>query len=820
MNGHVVGGALIPKSELKKTAMLGNNWKIALRYMSRHKTYSFINIVGLSVGLAVSLLIGLWIEDEYSYNRSFDYYDRIAIVIRQFNYNTMRINLPGSPYAMRDELLSRCGDDLRSVVMATANDGRRFRMDYGDNHYLESGRFMDPEGAEMFSLRMLKGTRGGLKEPGAILLSKSLSKAIFGDADPMGKGIRIDGTMNARVTGVYDDFPHNSHFSNNYFIASMEMYLEANPDFKAAPNPWLNHDNLDAYVLLADHADMAKVSARMSNIRKERLSTADYKPLEMVDYLHPMPRWRLYSNFENATGYAVREKIEYVRLLGLVCILVLILACINFINLSTARSERRAKEVGIRKTIGSMRSHLVQQFLFESQFAVVIAFALALLWLGLIMPPFNALVGKQISIPWGSPVFWIGSLFFIMATGLLAGLYPAVYLSGFQPAKVLKGVFRAGPLASLPRRILVVFQFSVSTALIICTMVIDRQIQFAATRPIGYERGGLLMINMTPDIRKNYTVIGEELKRSRTILGMAGSQNTTVDYNVDNDSIDWVGKNPNLNVDWAVSKVTYDYGRTIGWQVIEGRDFSRDFPTDSTGLILNEAAVKQTGFDNPVGMTIKFRGKPFHVVGVIRNIIFESPYLLGSSPAAFHMAEGDNIVTTLRLNPQRSVQSALAEVQQVFKRYNPNYPFDYRFADQAYAKKFDEEQQIGTLSGFFTFLAIFISCLGLFGMIAFVAEQRRKEIGIRKVLGASEFSLWQMLSKDFVKLVSLSLVFAVPASYYYMRGWLQQYEYRYTISWVIFVVAGSGALLVALLTVSYQAIRAAKANPVIALKSE
>jgi ABC-type antimicrobial peptide transport system permease subunit len=800
--------------------MLKNYWKIALRYMSRHKTYSFINIAGLSVGLAVSLLIGLWINDEWSYNRSFDNYDRIAIVIRQFNYNSMRINLPGSPYAMRDELLSRFKGDFKSVVMATANDGHRFRLDYGDKHFLQTGRFMDAEGAELFSLRMLSGSRAGLKQPGAILLSKSLATIVFGQEDPMGKTIRIDGNMNAKVTGVYEDFPYNSHFRNNYFIGSMGLYLAANPDVRNVTNPWLFHDNLDAYVELADHADMAQVSAKLRDIRREKISSADFKTLQMIDYLHPMSRWRLYSTFENATGYAVREKIEYVRLLGFICVLVLLLACINFINLSTARSERRAKEVGIRKTLGSMRADLVLQFLFESQLAVVMAFVLSLIWLSLILPAFNAAVDKEIAIPWGSVAFWGGSLTFILVTGLLAGLYPAFYLSGFQPVKVLKGLFRAGPLAALPRRVLVVFQFSVSTGLIICTMVIYSQVQYAFRRPIGYERGGLIMINMTPDIKKNFEVISEELKRSRTIVEMAASQNTTIDYNTDDPSISWEGRDPNLNVDWAVSKVTYDYGKTIGWQIVDGRDFSRDFPTDSSGVILNEAAVRQMGFQQPVGKTIQFRGKPFHIVGVIRNIIFESPYLLASSPALFHMADGDNLVTTLKLNARLSVQDALAELQRTFARYNPSYPFEYRFVDQEYSRKFSEEQQIGKLSGFFTLLAILISCLGLFGMAAFMAEQRRKEIGIRKVLGASEVSLWRMLSKDFLRLVVISLVFAVPAAYYYMHSWLQQYEYRYTISWGIFVTAGSGALLVALLTVSYQAVKAAMANPVTALRSE
>jgi putative ABC transport system permease protein len=802
--------------------MIKNYWKIALRYMSRHKTYSFINIAGLSIGLAVSMLIGLWIYDEWSYNRAFDNYDRIALVIRQMNYNSQRINLPGSPYAMRDELLTKYPGDFRAVVMSTP-PGYHL-MGYGDQRYLRQGRYMDPEGAELFSLRMLSGTRAGLGRPSGVLLSRSMAAAIFGNADPMGKTIRLDGVSEAAVTGIYEDFPNNSYLRNTAFIASMRLYLAANPGEagvgSGTTNPWLDHDVLDAFVKLSERADMGRVSMKLRDLRRQKMSAADYKNLQMIDYLHPMPRWRLYSDFENATGYAVREKIEYVRLLGLIGVLVLLLACINFVNLSTARSEKRAREVGVRKTIGSLRAQLVGQFLFESMLAVAMAFFLSLIWVSLAMPEFNAVVSKQILIPWTSFGFWGVCIGCILATGLMAGLYPAFYLSGFQPVKVLKGTFRAGPWARVPRKVLVVFQFTVSIGLIICTTVIYNQIKYAASRDIGYERGGLVMITMTPDIRKNFTIISDELKRSGAVTEVAASQNTTVDYNVDDNRISWDGMDRNRNVDWAVSKVTWDYGRTIGWQVTQGRDFSRDFPTDSTGLVLNEAAVQQLGWMDPVGRIIQFKGKPFHVIGVIRNIIFESPYLLASSPSLFHLSEGDELVTTLRLNPRLGAMQAMDVVRPVFERYDPAYPFDYRFVDQEYAKKFSEEDQIGRLSGFFTALAILISCLGLFGLVSFMAEQRRKEIGIRKVLGASELSVWRLLSKEFLGLVVISMVFAAPAAWYYMHGWLRQYEYRYAMSWVVFVIAGVGAVIVALLTVGYQAVKAARANPVESLRSE
>ena len=798
--------------------MLRNYLRIALRYMSRNKVYSFINIVGLSIGMAVFLLISLWVHDELSFNRSFSNYDRIAMITRQFNYNSIRISLPGTPYVMKDELLKKYPADFRSIVLSTGIGDHM--LVYDNKNYLKKGGFMDPEAAGMLSLNMLKGTRAGLKQPAGMLLSASLAATIFGTTDPIGKTIKIDGQTNARVTGVYEDIPYNTDFRDQSYIASMDLFLAANPEIKAASHPWYYEDRFVAYALLTDAADMDKISSKISDIRRGKIPDAMYKTNQPVDFLHPMYKWHLYTDFEYYTGYKVREKIEYVRLLSIIGVFVLLLACINFINLNTARSDKRAREVGIRKTIGSLRIQLISQFLLESMLAVSLAFFLSLAWVTLVLPSFNGIVVKQLAIPWGAPPFWLISIAFIALTGLIAGLYPALYLSSFQPVKVLKGSFKAGPMASIPRKALVVLQFTVSIALIICTTVIYRQIQFAFNRPIGYDRNGLVMINITPDIRKNYTVIGDELMRSEAIVGLAASQNTTIDFNVDDPRLNWQGKDPNLHADWAVSNTTIGYGKIIGWQLIEGRDFSPAFPTDSTAFIVNEAAVQQMGFQHPLGQTIVWRDKPFHIIGVIKNIVFESPYTVASSPSIFHVSAEDNYVITLKLNPRLSAAASLAKVQSVFTRYNPAYPFDYRFVDQEYAKKFSEEQQIGKIAGFFTMLAIFICCLGLFGMVSFMVEQRRREISVRKVLGASEFNLWQMMSKDYIWLVIISLVIAAPIAYYFMHGWLQQYEYRYRISWAIFLLAGIGALFIALATVSYQSIRAARANPVNGLRAE
>ena len=815
--------------------MLKNYILIAWRNLVRNTFYSILNIVALSIGMAVFILIGLWMHDELACNRSFDHYDRIAMITRQFNYNSIRISLPGSPYTMRDELLTKYPNDFRYVVLSTGIGNHRLVSD--NKNYFPNGGFMNAEAADMLSLHMLSGTRAGLKEPTGMLISSSLAKTIFGNTDPIGKTIQIDEKLNARVTGVYEDIPYNTDFRDQRFIASMDLFMGANPDIRMAAHPWYYEDRFTAYAQLTDQADMDKASQKIRDLRLGKIPAAIYKTDRPVDFLHPMSKWHLYTDFEYYTGYKVRQKIEYVRLLGVIAVFVLLLACINFINLSTARADKRAKEIGIRKAIGSLRAQLIGQFLFESLLAVFLAFLFSMLWVALSLPAFNRIAVKELGIPSGALSFWLISVLFILLTGLIAGLYPAIYLSSFRAVSILKGTARfrtssergttlwtkfikAGLMAILSRRALVVLQFTVSIALIICTMVINRQIHYAFNRPIGYDRDGLVMINMTPDIQKNLGIIGDELKRSGAIIDMAASQNTTIDYNVDDTRLNWRGKDPNLQADWAVSSTTYGYGKLIGWHLIEGRDFSPSFPTDSTGFVINEAAVRQMGFTHPVGQIIEWRGRPFHIIGVIRNIIFESPYTVASSPAIFHMAGNENYVVTIKLNPRLGTAGALAKVHTVFARYNPSFPFDYRFVDQEYAKKFSEEKQIGTLSGFFTMLAILISCLGLFGLVSFMAEQRRKEIGVRKVLGASAFYLWGLLSKDFVRLVVIALLLAAPIAYFVMHNWLQQYEYRYRISWALFFIAGGSALLVALLTVSYQAIKAATANPVKSLRSE
>jgi ABC-type antimicrobial peptide transport system permease subunit len=489
-------------------------------------------------------------------------------------------------------------------------------------------------------------------------------------------------------------------------------------------------------------------------------------------------------------------------------------------NLSTARSERRAKEVGVRKAIGSLRSQLINQFFSESLVIVFFAFIVSLGLVQLILPFFNQVSDKQVDILWTEPVFWLLGLAFILLTGIIAGSYPAFYLSSFQAARVLKGAMRAGRYASLPRKMLVVLQFTVSVTLIVGTIIVFKQIQFAKNRPIGYDREGLIQMFMaTSEIHDHFEAIRNELKVAGAIAEMTESTSpTTSDWNT-NGGFQWEGKDPDQAVDFPNNGVSPEYGKTVGWQFVDGRDFSRDFASDSSAFILNEAAAKFIGFENPVGQIIQWDGRPFKVIGVVKNMIVQSPYD-PPRPSLFHLASGKQNNVIIKINPEASAHDALQKIEVTFKKFAPGTPFDYTFVDEDYGKKFGDEERIGKLSSFFAALAILISCLGIFGLASFTAEQRTKEIGIRKVLGASVTSLWRMLSKDFVILVIISSVISTPIAWYFLSEWLAKYEYRTEISWWVFALSGLAALVITLLTVSFQSIKAAIANPVNSLRSE
>ncbi|MGA0560353.1 ABC transporter permease [Larkinella sp. VNQ87] len=798
--------------------MIRNYLKITLRNLVKHKGYSAINIGGLATGMAVAMLIGLWIYDELSFNKYHKNYDRLAQVMQRQSFNGKIYTGTAMPFPLGKELQAQYGSSFKYIVMSSWEGGHFLSL--GEKKVTKSGAFMDVDAPRLLSLHMLKGTYDGLKEPNSILLSESTARALFGDRDPLNQLIRIDNKLDVKITGVYEDVPYNAQFRDLMFIAPWALYVSSENWVKRAQDEWGNN-SFQIFAQLADNTDFEDANRHILLSKFNRVPPEDKKYKSEV-FLHPMRDWRLRSNWEN--GVQTGGLIEYVWLFGFIGIFVLLLACINFMNLSTARSEKRAKEVGIRKAIGSVRSQLISQFFNESLLVVTFAFGLALLLVWLVLPWFNEVAAKRITMIWYSPLFWLIGIGFTLLTGFIAGSYPALYLSSFQPVKVLKGTFRAGRFASLPRQVLVVVQFTVSLALIIGTIIVYNQIQYSKNRPVGYDRAGLVMIQMkSPDFYGKFDLLRTELKNAGAIQELAESSSPLTGVWSNNGGFHWAGKDPNLDADFATIWVTHDFGKTVGWQFKDGRDFSREFTTDSSSVVLNEAAVKFMGIKNPIGSILRWgEGKDmdeFKVVGVIKDMLMQSPYEPVKQTVYLLNYEQVNWIN-LKLNPAKSASECLTTIEAVFKKYIPSAPFEYEFADVEFGKKFAAEERVGKLATFFAGLAIFISCLGLFGLASFVAEQRTKEIGIRKVLGASVLNLWGLLSKDFVILVVIAFCIATPAAWYFMNNWLQQYEYRSDIGWWVFAVSGVGALLVTLLTVSFQSIKAALINPVKSLRSE
>lgn len=795
--------------------MLKNYFKTAWRSLRSNKTATAINIAGLSAGMAVTILIGLWIWDEASFDKSNPQYEKIAQVLGNATINGNVSTFPTQPVPEADVLRQDYGNDFKYVVRSSWNE--LHILSTPGKSVSAAGTFFDPQAPDLLGLHMMSGSRDALKDPDAVLLSSSLATTFFGNTNPIGQLIKMDGNTAMNVAGVYTDLPTNSSFADVSYIMSWDLKLATNPWIRQMQNPWGNY-SFRLYVQIADNASMSQASEKIRSTVLNHVHPDERKYKSAV-FLHPMSKWHLYNDFKN--GVNVGGRIQFVWLFGIIGIFVLLLACINFMNLSTARSERRAKEVGIRKAIGSLRSQLISQFYSESVLVALLAFVVALVLVVLALPFFNDLADKKMTIPWTIPLFWVLGIAFSMTTGILAGTYPALYLSSFSPVTVLKRSFKAGRFASVPRKTLVVIQFAVSVVLAIGTIVVFRQIQFAKDRPIGYDRAQLISIRrLAPGIHEHFDVVKSTLIKEGAVTQMAESASPLTDNWSSNGGFEWRGKDPNQAVDFPNTAVSYDYGKTIGWQFTAGRDFSRDFAVDSSAFIINETAAKFMGLTNPVGEIIRWDDHPMPIIGVIKDVIAESPYE-PVRPTLYHM-ESDNSKTFdfFRLNPAISAREALAKIEAVYKTYSPLQPFDYKFADEEYGKKFGEEQRTGKLATAFATLAVFISCLGLFAMAAFMAEQRVKEIGVRKVLGASVFNLWGLLSKEFVILVTLSLLIAIPVAWYAMNHWLQNYAYHASLPWWIFAVVGAAAIVITLVTVSYQSIKAALTNPIRSLRTE
>jgi putative ABC transport system permease protein len=788
-------------------------FKIGWRNLLINKSYSFINISGLAIGMAVAMLIGLWAFDELSFNKSFKNYDRLYNVYHHLKFGDDTFTESGVSPRFVHEVRSNF-PEFESLALTT------YQTDYIVSHkelkFSKPGLFVEPQFIEMFSLRMIHGTPDALNTMHSVLLSRTLADVMLGE-NPIGKTINFDNHNDLIVTGVYEDFTANSEFSEIHMLIPMEYYFSTSESARKQRDSW-DDMSFQCFVLLNDKTSMLEAETKIKNLLVQK-GSASMKEMKPEGLLFPMEKWHLYSEFKD--GKNIGGKIQFVWMFGLVGGFVLLLACINFMNLSTARSEKRSKEVGIRKVMGSVRKQLVGQFLTESLMVVSLSFLISITIVVLCLPLFNEIANKKMTIPWSNPYFILSAFTFIIVTSILAGSYPALFLSSFSPVKVLKGTFKAGRFASLPRKVMVVFQFTISIVLIIGTLVVFQQIQHAKERPVGFDREGILQIRVhTEDLSKaNYNSLRHDLLSTGVVEDMAKSDSPMTGSMWADPTLTWEGKDPSSEPLVAINTCSHDFPKTNGFQFIEGRDFSREFSTDSSAVIVNEMAAKLFSNESVIGKKLKFGGMEREIVGVIQDQIRWTPFSK-QSPHIYFVSYVEKGYLTIRINSNAGVRSALDKIEAVIKKYDSAAPFEYKFQDDDYARMFNDEERTGKLASVFAALAVFISCLGIFGLASFTASQRTKEIGIRKVLGATIFNVWKMLSRDFVFLVVLSILVAAPIAYYFSTKWLQQYEYRIEISWWVFAVTGIGALTITLLTVSYQSFKAALMNPVNSLRSE
>jgi len=774
----------------------------AWRYSLNSRLYTLLNLSGLAAGAAVSLLITLWVRDELTFNTIHQNYDRIAQVMDNQPADGGITTSELLPIPLAAELRKR--QDFSRVALYWPDF--RHILTAGEKSIAQPGSWVQPDLPDMLTLPMVRGTRDALRDRSNVLIAQSLATSLFGKADPINQIVRVDNTIQVKVGGVFEDLPANSTFHNVRIFLSLDKAIDEMAWLKDYSSDWTSH-GWKLYVQLNDHADLATVNRNIAS-----LMTTHTKVSGETIFLHPMRSWHLYGVFVN--GMAAGGRICVVRLFAGIGAFVLLLACINFMNIATARSQRRAKEVGVRKVSGSLRYQLIAQFLSEALIMTTLASIFALGIVQLSLSFFNELAGKRLTIPWTDPLFAILTLAFIAVTALLAGGYPAFFLSGFSP---IRGFVRG---TGLYRKVLVVVQFTVSTSLVIATLLIGRQIDYARDRPIGFSRDGLLNIgkNTSNLYDAQFNALRDDLLRTRVVTNMAEASVAATESPEAGRGVSWQGLDTTSQPSFTGVLITADYGHTMGWELIAGRDFLPTYATDSDKAIINQSAAMLMGFAQPLGKPIKAYGGRYTIIGIVKDMVIASPFQR-VRPGLFLLAPDKSLNDIiLRLQPTIPMRPALTAIEKVFRKYNPASPFDYRFVDSDYAQKFADEERIDGLARAFTILAIFISALGLFGLAAYTAEQRNREIGIRKVLGSSVFSIWRLLTTEIVGLVILACAIALPLAALFMHRWLSQYEYRASQPWWLFLATTAGGLALALLTVSFHALKAAHMSPVKTLR--
>lgn len=783
--------------------MLTNYLKTAFRGFRRQKSSFFINVAGLSIGLACSFIIFLWVIDEMNVDQYHEDSERIVQVMEHQNYSDDVMTTMSTPGILARTLKEEVPEFEYTSTYTWTND---YLFTKDNQSFRETGLYVENDYFHILSIDLIYGNRDELlTNPNSVVLSEYMAEKYFGERNPVGEGITLDNDQELTVTGVFRDMPNNSTFQYACLLR-YDDWLEEN-DWA---NQWGNNGPR-TIAKLVPGASIPDLNEKIEGFVKAKNEGSH------VDlFVYPFAQRYLYGQFENKQ--VIGGRIEYVRLFTIVAIFILLIACINFMNLSTAKAAKRSKEVGIRKSIGASQGSLIGQFIGESMIISFFSLFVSILLVELVLPVFNNLTEKAISVDYTDPVLL--AIFFgtVIITGLVSGSYPAFYLSSMEAVKTLKGSLKSSRKEVFARKGLVVFQFSLSIILIVSTLIIYRQIQFTQNKNLGYNKENLIYFTTDDQIGEQWTTFKEQISNVPGVVTISRTSHTFLNQNNNTMGLDWEGKDPDTRI--LFENIAMDYGliETMGVEIIEGRTFSKDFGADTSKIIFNESAIKIMGLENPIGQVIDLWGDEREIIGVAKDFHFQS-FRTEVNPLFFRLEPEFGWRAFVRIE-SANITNTLAQIEDIYKSFNANYPFDYNFMDEQYASLYRGEMRVGALARYFSIIAIFISCLGLFGLSAFTAEQRSKEIGVRKVLGATVRSLVLLLSGDFTKLVLISIAISIPVSWWLMQQWMADFAYSSGIEWWVFGLAGIAALVIAWLTVSWQSIKAALMNPVKSLKSD
>jgi len=788
--------------------MFKSNLKISWRNIARNKVFSLINISGLSLGLTCSILILLWVRDEYQID---NFHEDLAQI-----YKVTSIEYSGNEINGSYDTPGRLAEELKKafpeVEMAAAHSTTGwYTFAVEDENMDVFGAFASEDFFKIFSYPLLIGSsKEVLKSPESIAISRRMANNFFSNPEnAIGKSIKFENYRELKITAVFEDL-NNSSSGNFQYIINWEFFIEQ--------NKWLENwgnSGPSTYVKLKEQTDSNLLIKKMQHFIKNY--DKGYSEIDRLELgLQPYKDQYLYTNFEN--GKIAGGRIEYVKIFEIVAVFILLIACINYMNLSTARSTKRAKEIGVRKVIGAMRPSIIGQFMLEALLFTSIAIFLSLLLINLLLPQFNILTGKSIAFPINDITFWSGITLLTVVTGIISGAYPAFLLSTFKPLSVIKQNAKVGTSTGLFRKGLVIFQFSLSMIFIVGMIVVSNQVAYVQNKNLGYQKNNLVYLASKGELSSNFDYFKNEVLKIAGVESVTSMSSRPIELDNSTGSVEWQGKDPSERPTFTPADIGYDFIKTMKSTLVYGRDFSQDHE-DGTNYIINETALKTIGYKDPIGMPFTLWGNKGTIVGVVKDFHFESLHV-PIKPLILRLKKSSTYgYAFIRINPEK-MQYALQEIEKIHDKINPEFPFEHQFADEEYAYLYRNEQVVSKISNIFGFLAISISCLGLLGLIIFMAEQRVKEIGIRKVLGASVTQIVTLLSKDFMILIGISIVLASPVAYYAMNNWLQGFEYHIDLQWWMFGIAGFGAILIALLTVSYQSIRAAMMKPVKSLRSE